>query len=412
MLRLGWITSLIGLCCVQLCAGSADALALQQRLIEVYEQNKDAVVRVKAAYRGSNDGGKAQVMLRVGTGFFISHEGHVLVSASRAEGASRVWVEYQGKSYATEAVGHDRLTNVSVLRVLELPDDFAIVTLDSNLPEPRLGSIAIAISCPLDFEPSPSMGIVTGMDKKLGNKVFPTQYIRTSISVDAGQGGCPILDINGRFIGMSVASISELDASYCLPVAALVRVRDDLLFSGRIIHSWMGFEVAEKVGSNAENAAYLSTVIEGAPAHQAGLRVGDHLVSIAGHAIHNVSDVPGAVFFTRANQFATIAVKRGEERMEFSLKTLPRPEKASVVEQKAESAPAAQATSLVDRTDVSPVDSSKSREVSLGGGEQLPSSTLTTGGASASGPFGQPVNVLDVAADNPGTPLDAHSSSR
>lgn len=318
---------------MSVCASPADALALQQRLIEVFEQNQDAVVRVKAAYRGPDEGGKAQVMLRVGTGFFISKEGHVLVSASRAAGASRVWVEYKGKPYATEAIGHDRLTNVSVLRVLELPDEFSIVTMDTNVPQPRLGAIAIAITCPLDFEPSPSMGLVTGMDKKLGNKVFPTEYIRTSISVDAGQGGCPILDINGRFLGMSVASITELNASYCLPVAALARVRDDLLFSGHIIHSWMGFEVAEELGTGAANAVYLSTVIEGAPADLAGLLEGDHLISIAGHAIDKVSDVPGAVFFTRANQFTTIEVLRGEELMEFSVKTLPRPEGGAIIEQ-------------------------------------------------------------------------------
>jgi S1-C subfamily serine protease len=315
---------------VHLCAGSADALALQQRLIDVFEQNKNAVVRVKAAYRGPDEGGKAQVMLRVGTGFFISREGHVLVSASRAAGATRVWVEYQGKSYATEPVGHDRLTNVSVLRVLELPDDFSIITMAPNVAQPRLGAIAIAISCPLDFEPSPSMGLVTGMDKKLGNKVFPTEYIRTSISVDAGQGGCPILDINGHFIGMSVASITELDASYCLPVAALTRVRDDLLFSGRIIHSWMGFEVGEVLGSDIENAVYLTSVIEGAPAHLAGMQEGDRLISIAGHPIQTVSDVPGAVFFTRANQFTSLTVARDGELLEFSLKTIPRPEQRPI----------------------------------------------------------------------------------
>ncbi|MDG1300981.1 MAG: S1C family serine protease [Opitutae bacterium] len=332
MLKLGWITLLFTACAIPVCAGPADALALQQRLIEVFEQNKNAVIRVKAAYRRPDEGGKAQVMLRVGTGFFISKEGHVLVSASRAAGASRVWIEHQGKSYATEAIGHDRVTNVSVLRVLELPEEFTIITLDTNAAQPRMGAIAIGITCPLDFEPSPSMGLVTGMDKKLGNKVFPTEYIRTSISVEAGQGGCPILDVNGRFIGMSVASITELDASYCLPVAALARVRDDLVFSGHIIHSWMGFEVAEELGSDTANAVYLSTVIDGAPAHQAGLLPGDYLVSIAGYTIDNVSDVPGAVFFTRANQFTTIEVLRGEELMEFSVKTLPRPEMSPAIQ--------------------------------------------------------------------------------
>ncbi len=330
--RFVWIALFLGFGVTILSAGPSDALALQDRLIEVFEQNKAAIVRVKAAYAGGvAEDGKTQVTLRVGTGFFISKEGYVLVSASRAVGADRVWVEYQGKSYATEAVGHDRLTNISVLKVIEPPAEFSIIPLDASSVRPKLGSIAIAISCPLDFEPSPSMGIVSGMDKSLGNKVFPTGYIRTTISVDAGQGGCPILDINGRFIGMTVAAIPELDASYCLPVDALARVRDDLLFSGHVIHSWMGFEVAERLNTDDTHAVYLSKVIEGAPAALAGLQVGDHLISISGRSINEVSDVPGAVFFTRANQFASIKVRRGDENLDFSVKTLPRPEKDAVI---------------------------------------------------------------------------------
>ncbi len=330
----------MGLAAGKLLAGPVDALALQQRIIDVFEQNRDAIVRVKAAYRLPDDDledSKTQVTLRVGTGFFISKEGHVLVSASRAAGADRVWVEYKGKDYATEAVGHDRLTNISVLRVMELPEDFSIIHIDTSVERPALGAIAIAIACPLDFEPSPSMGIVTGMDKKLGAKIFPTEYIRTSISVEAGQGGCPILDINGRFVGMSVASIPDLGGSYCLPPDALARVRDDLLFSGHVIHSWMGFEVGELLNTDDSNAVYLSRVLDDAPASEAGLQEGDHLISIAGRPIETVSDVPGAIFFTRANQFTSIKVRRDDVVMEVSVKTLPRPEKDALIGQTAAS---------------------------------------------------------------------------
>lgn len=306
---------------------SVQALALQQRLIEVFQENRDAIVRVKAAYKEpESDGESTQVTLRIGTGFFVSKEGIVLVNASRAAGADRVWIEYKDKSYATEAIGHDRTTNISVLKVIDPPADFSIIALDTSVKHPELGSIAFAISSPLDFDPSPAMGIVTGKDRKLGNKVFPTEYIRTSISVDAGQGGCPILDINGRFIGMTVASIPGIDASYCLPVDALARVRDDLVFSGQMIHSWLGFEVAEKLNTDDTYAVYLSRVIEDSPAAKAGLVEGDNLVSIAGRAIENVSDVPGAVFFIRANQFTSIEVLREGEPQEFSVKALPRSE--------------------------------------------------------------------------------------
>ncbi|MGJ8637959.1 MAG: S1C family serine protease [Opitutaceae bacterium] len=328
--RFCWIL-LLGFCSLSASANPSDALALQQRLIQVFEQNKSAIVRVKAAYSGLEKEGKKHVMLRVGTGFFISKEGHVLVSASRAAGAERVWIEHEGKSYAAEPVGHDRLTNISVLKVLQPPSDFSIIPIDTSVERPALGAIAVAIACPLDFDPSPSMGIFTGAEKKLGNKIFPTEYYRTSISVEAGQGGCPILDINGRFIGMTVASVPDLDASYCLPAAALVRVRDDLLFSGHIIHSWMGFEVKSRLNLDDSHAVTLSSVIEGAPAEEAGLLEGDELLSIGGRPINTVEDVPGAIFFTRANQFASIAVLRGEEKLEFSVKTLPRPEKDMII---------------------------------------------------------------------------------
>ncbi|TVP80551.1 MAG: serine protease [Puniceicoccaceae bacterium] len=307
-------------------AGSGDAMALQQRLLDVYESNKDAVVRVKAAYTQGEADGKTQVMLRVGTGFFISREGHVLVSASRAAGASRVWIEYNGRSYAAEPIGHDRTTNVSVLRLLELPESFGIIKLDASQPLPAVGSIAVAITCPLDFGPTPVLGLFSGIDKKLGGKVFPTSYIRTSISVDGGQGGCPLLDLNGRFVGMTVASIEELDGSFALPADALARVRDDLVFSGEIIHGWMGFEVTAKLHDDNTDGVYLSQVVEGAPAAEAGMLAGDRLVSIGGREIEDAFDVPGAVFFLRANQFTPVEVYRGEKLLKFSVKTLPRPE--------------------------------------------------------------------------------------
>ncbi|NBB78169.1 MAG: PDZ domain-containing protein [Verrucomicrobia bacterium] len=317
----------LGACLPAGLAASGDAMALQQRLLDVYEANKDAVVRVKAAYAQGEVDGKTQVMLRVGTGFFISKEGHVLVSASRAAGASRVWIEYNNQSYATEPLGHDRSTNVSLLRVIEPPESFSIIKLDASQPLPAVGSVAVAISCPLDFGPTPVMGLFTGVEKKLGGRVFPTSYIRTSIPVDGGQGGCPILDLNGRFIGMSVASIEELDGSFSLPVDALARVRDDLLFSGKIIYGWMGFEVTSELQDDNTDGVYISQVVEDAPAAEAGMQAGDLLVSIGGREIDDVFDVPGAIFFTRANQFTPVEVYREEELVKLSVKALPRPEK-------------------------------------------------------------------------------------
>ena len=87
---------------------------VQDQIFKVFEEYKNAIVRVKAAYKKeSEDSDKpSQINLRVGTGFFVSLEGHVLVNASRAIGADHVQVEYQGISYPAESLGHDPVTNV------------------------------------------------------------------------------------------------------------------------------------------------------------------------------------------------------------------------------------------------------------------------------------------------------------
>ncbi len=305
------------------------ASRLQQRMVEIYNDTEPAIVRVKAAFRdpARSENERAHVTLRVGTGFFFNREGHVIVNASRAYGADRVWIEYKGQAYAAEPIGHDRLTNISVLRVLEPPENFGFISLDPGVPRPDIGSLVFTVAHSLDFDASPGFGLLTGIENRLGVQIFPTHYLRSTISVEVGEGGCPLLDINGRLIGITVASIPEIGSSYALPTDALIRVRDDIINFGEMIHSWMGFEVGERDGSREEHPVFLSKIIEDTPAQGSGLREGDTLVSIDGRKIRGVADVPGAVFFTRANQNATVRVERDGDTMEFSIRTLPRPER-------------------------------------------------------------------------------------
>jgi len=313
-------------------AAEDNVLALQQRLIDVYRENRDAVVRVKAAFEREREDGSKHVKLKVGTGFFISRKGHVLVNASRAAGADRVWIERDDEPYPAKTVGHDRLTNISVLKVREKPEAFAFIPLDSDVETPEVGSIVFAISSPLDFEQTPAFGLITGVENQLGPQVFPTRYIRSTINVEAGEGGCPLLDINGRLVGMTVGAIPEIDASYALPTAALIRVRDDLLFAGEVIHSWMGFEVGRRENAGDGRHVTLTKIVDGSPADKAGLKRGDVLLAIGGREILDVADVPNAVFFTRANQYTTVRVRRDGATREISVKTLPRPEDKPLLE--------------------------------------------------------------------------------
>ena len=299
---------------------------VQDQIFKVFEEYKNAIVRVKAAYKKESEEGKpSQINLRVGTGFFVSLEGHVLVNASRAIGADHVQVEYQGISYPAESLGHDPVTNVSLLRLLKLPESFEVIRFDLAMEEPAIGTLVVSIAAPLDLAPSPSFGMIGGFDKKLGDKIFPTAYLRTTIPIGAGQGGCPILDLNGRLIGMSVASIPDMNGSYCLPASALASVKDDLLYSGKPDRGWIGLEVKENITEQNEHNVYISKIIASSPAKEAGLKEGDLIISLSDIPVKRIIDLPSAIFRTRIDRYSPIQVIRGEKTLSFSIKAVERP---------------------------------------------------------------------------------------
>lgn len=300
--------------------------SLQEDLYRIYEEYESAVVRVKAAFRQKEtEETPSQINLRIGTGFFVSQEGHVLVNASRALGAYKIGVEYKGIVYPAEPIGHDPITNISLLRLINKPDTFGVISLTFEEQKIAIGSFVFSLACPLDFDVSPVFGILSGVDKKLGDSIFPTAYYRTSITAGSGQGGSPVFDVNGRLIGMTIASIPDMNGSYCLPVSALARVKEDLMVSGKSLRGWIGLEVRENVSEQREHNVYISRINESGPAELAGLKVGDNIASLCKMPIKHISDLPSATFKTYINQISPITIIRDDEVMEFTIKATENP---------------------------------------------------------------------------------------
>ncbi len=302
-----------------------DFLSLQRRIIAIYEENRNAVVRVSAAFENAGEGGKTRV--DIGTGFFISRDGHVLTNANSTSGADRIWVVHNEISYAAEMLGGDSYTNISLLRVLSIPTKFRFLHLTDSPELPAVGTMVLRISALLEFDPSPSFGLVTGTESRFGSNIFPVPYIRTDIPGGPGEGGSPLLDLNGKLIGILVYALpSEVQGSYSLPARAALRIRDDLHFSGKINYGWIGIEV-EPLSSRQEGSqVVIEKVIPETPAEKAGLLSGDVLVALGDSDIDEVSDVSEAVFYLRENQFVGVRVRRSGELLDFTVLVIARPE--------------------------------------------------------------------------------------
>ncbi|MGF1448745.1 MAG: S1C family serine protease [Opitutales bacterium] len=298
-------------------------LTLQRRLVEVFEQNKRAVVKVFAASERRADSSEEapRPVQFVGTGFFISREGHVLTNANITLGAERIWIELtDGLKIFAELIGQDPVTNISILRVMEVPEGQHFLRFSDAGAPPGAGTLVQAITCELWFGPAPSFGQVKGIDANYGPVRLPTLHLRTSIPAEGGEGGSPVFDLNGDLIGMITASLPELRSSYVLPARAVNRVKDDILLEGEVSYASFGFRVRQFSQLDGRVQVVIEEVANGSPAEAAGLREGDVIERVAEYAIRRDADLRQASFYLRPDKLVAVGVVREGEAFELPLK--------------------------------------------------------------------------------------------
>lgn len=299
---------------------NGDFLSLQKRLIGIFEENKDAIVQVKAAYQRINESGDPDIEVRMGTGFFISREGHILTNAVLASDADRIWAIHLGIEYPAKSFGDDKSNNLSLLQLSNLPEKFNFLHLTDSPELPSIGTMVVRLSTPFELEPTPYLGLIAGHESRFGERIFPCTYIRTSIPRAVGEDGAPLLDLNGNLVGVQIGILRELQASYFLPTRAALRLRDDLLFSGKVTYGWIGFDVEEQNTIKNGTQIVLSRVYSDTPAESVGMFPGDVLVNIGDYDIKRVSDVRNAIFYTREGQFVSVKVKRDNEEIDYNMR--------------------------------------------------------------------------------------------
>lgn len=300
------------------------ALAVEERVVEIYQQRNSAVAKVNAVYV-VDDNGEERTVLYVGTGFFISPEGHMLTNANATAGSERIWVEIGDIAYAAELLGVDSVTNVALLKVNTMPSSAGFINLDERDNLAPVGSLVVALTSPLGMDPGPGLGLVTGWNTSYGEKILPTVYMRSNIPAEGGEGGSPVFDLSGRFLGMIVAGLPEIRSSFILPSRAIRRVQSDMLLTGRVEYGLFGLQTRQINAPNSDPYVVIEAVLEGSPAGEADLRASDILLAIGDFAITHDRDLRSASFYSRPGQVITVKVQRGDKELSLPMRVGQRP---------------------------------------------------------------------------------------
>jgi serine protease Do len=281
---------------------------------EVFDKSSNAVVKVRTL------GGASPL---AGTGFFIDDKGTILTSFAVVREAEHAWVEYEGDKVEAKIIGRDSRTNLALLKIDREKTPFLTFGDSKNL---RTASGLIGVAYPFNLPLSPSFGLVTGFDVQYVNLFFPTTHIRANLPVSPGQIGGPVLDSQGKVMGVMVLSVEEGKSCYAIPSNSARKIVDDLLQFGEARHSWAGVGVIEGYpDDNGRKPIVVSKLYAGTPAAVSGLRQGDRLLKVNGKEIARPTDLMDVSFFATVGESLDVMIEREGKILTCEVATAIRP---------------------------------------------------------------------------------------
>jgi S1-C subfamily serine protease len=270
---------------------------------QIYDRLSPGVVTVLSLFKGGSslleDGGEGGQ----GSGFVIDGNGYIatnahVVTTDQADGtdkADQVYVEFiDGNRVPAEIVGHDPNADVALLKID--PDGLSLTPL--HLGESHtisVGERVAAIGSPFGERQSLSIGVISALDRTIRSL---TQFqigdaIQTDAAINPGNSGGPLLDAEGRVIGINAQIKSQSGGGegvgFAVPVDAVRRSLRELREKGRVDYGYLGVEtmtiwpqLAERIDLHVNTGALVQDVVDDSPAEDAGLEAGNEDISFQG----------------------------------------------------------------------------------------------------------------------------------
>jgi S1-C subfamily serine protease len=332
----------------------------------VYERAAPGVVTVLSVLGGApgllGGGGAGQ-----GSGFVVDESGEIVTNAhvvtdAQAGGASNideakeVYVEFADRNQVpADIVGFDPFADVALLKVD--PDGLDMVPLELGDSEGiEVGQPVAAIGSPFGEEQSLSVGVISATDRSIESL---TDFridgaIQTDASINPGNSGGPLLDAEGRVLGINqqirTASGADEGVGFAVPVDAVSRSLDQLREDADVAYAFMGVttqalypQLADRLGIDAPSGALVARVVPDGPADQAGIEAGDQdlrfqgsdvtaggdvIVAVDGHEIVAEADLAEAVSEHSPGDTVVVEVLRDGSVEEIEVELGERPEQA------------------------------------------------------------------------------------
>ncbi|MEC7485049.1 MAG: DegQ family serine endoprotease [Pseudomonadota bacterium] len=291
-------------------------------------------------FKNFGDNDRKRRASSLGSGFIIDDAGIVVTNFHVIENAEEITVTLSDETvFTAEVLGQDQKTDIAVLKIDPGDTELTAVPFGDS-DSLRVGDWVLAIGNPFGLGGTVTAGIVSARGRDIGNGPYD-DFIQTDASINRGNSGGPLFNVEGEVIGINTAIFSQTGGSvgigFAISSNLAKRVTTQLAEYGTTRRGWLGVfiqevtpDIAESLGLDEATGALVSTVNESSPAQAAGLEPGDVIISFDGKAIEKMRDLPRIVAETEIGATVAVELIRNGSRMSVDV-TLGELEKAELV---------------------------------------------------------------------------------
>ena len=264
----------------------------------------------------------------LGSGFIIDEKGIVITNNHVIQDAEDIVVRVGGdKEYKATIIGADPLSDIAVLQI-DSKEKFIPVNF-GNSDKARIGDWVIAIGNPFGLGGTVTAGIISARNRSIGLSRYE-DYIQTDASINSGNSGGPLFDMNGDVIGINTAILGKggsIGIGFSIPSNDAKRVVSQLIEFGETKRGWLGVriqvvseEIADVEKLDEPRGALVASVAEKSPSDKAGIKAGDIILEFNGTKINEMKELPIIVAQTEVGKTIEVKVWRNKKEITKKIK--------------------------------------------------------------------------------------------
>ena len=281
-------------------------------------------------FKDFEEKGQTRRAQSLGSGFIIDEKGIVVTNNHVIENAEQITIYLSNDdSYEAEVIGRDEKTDIAVLKFDPTGADITAVQLGDS-DGLRVGDWVMAIGNPFGLGGTVTAGIVSARGRDIGSGPYD-DYIQTDASINRGNSGGPLFDMDGAVIGINTAIFSQTGGSvgigFAISSNLASQVIDQLVEYGRTRRGWLGVyiqevteDIAESLGLDEAAGALVSNVNPNGPADEATLEAGDVIITFDGQKIERMRDLPRIVAETDVDKVVDVEIVRNSKTITLQVK--------------------------------------------------------------------------------------------